>query len=193
MISASIVLNFNPKLSIFQYDTWAAGSAALDRFRLYLPDLQLMAIGQAAAAGVITIIIIVDADDDHGGRHHRHGGDHHRHRRQTRPTPGLISNALYCGWSRGWRAQRCRSVGHWPSTSSLLSDLPEGPIGCHESLDHRGNELGRVGRCLPSFPADRLGVGNEIAMNRRGKFDGQFHRLVILERAELELRHRLAS
>ena len=73
MTSASIVLNFNPKLSIFKHDTWAAGSAALDRFRPYLPDLQPMAIGQAAAGGVITIII-VDADDDHRRAPYQAGG-----------------------------------------------------------------------------------------------------------------------
>src|SRR5260370_2490362 len=69
MMSASIVLNFNPKLSIFQYNTRAAGSATLDRLRPYLPDLQPVAIGQAAGGGVITtiitIIIIVHADHDH--------------------------------------------------------------------------------------------------------------------------------
>jgi hypothetical protein len=64
MMSASIVLNFSPKLSIFKYDTWAAGSAALDRFRPYLPDLQPMAIGQARRRR---------------RRHHHH---HHRRRRR---------------------------------------------------------------------------------------------------------------
>lgn len=73
MLLASIVLNFNPKMSIFKYDIWAAGSAALDRFRPYLPDLQPMAIGQAAA-GAITIIIIVDAADDHRRAPYQVGG-----------------------------------------------------------------------------------------------------------------------
>jgi hypothetical protein len=39
----------------------------------------------------------------------------------------------------------------------------------------------------------RLGVSDETAMNGCGKLDGELNRFVVLDRAELELRHRLAS
>jgi hypothetical protein len=53
--------------------------------------------------------------------------------------------------------------------------------------------LAGSGGGLAALPADSFGISHKIAMYGGRKFDGQLHRFVILDRAELELRHRLAS
>jgi hypothetical protein len=42
---------------------------------------------------------------------------------------------------------------------------------------------------LSGFPPEHLGIGNEIAMEGGWQFDGQLHRPIVGERAELEFEH----
>jgi hypothetical protein len=58
-----------------------------------------------------------------------------------------------------------------------------------EASEHRRDELRRLDRWLRSLTRENFGIGDEIAMKRRRQLDRQLDRLVVLDRAELELRH----
>jgi hypothetical protein len=67
--------------------------------------------------------------------------------------------------------------------------LTKGPIRSHEPLDHRRNQLCWIRNTLSRVFAKEPCVSDEIAMHGRGKFNRELDRLVISQRAELELRH----
>jgi len=63
--------------------------------------------------------------------------------------------------------------------SHLASCLPEPFVGRHESLEHRRDKLGGIGRRLVALTADRLGICDEIAMNGGRQLDGELDGLVV--------------
>ena len=60
----------------------------------------------------------------------------------------------------------------------LLLRLCKPPVGRHESRQHWRDQLGRL-VLLPGLSGERVSIGNEIAMDIGGQFQGQFDRLVI--------------
>jgi hypothetical protein len=69
------------------------------------------------------------------------------------------------------------------------SSLSECSVSCHESLDHRHNQLSRIGDGLACGAAEHLGIRDQIAMYRGRQFESELDRLIIGEWSELELRH----
>ena len=65
--------------------------------------------------------------------------------------------------------------------------LGEGTVGRHEPLEHRGDQLRGFDGALPGLPREHLAVGHEIAMDGSGKVDGELHRPVVGNGAELQL------
>ncbi len=72
-----------------------------------------------------------------------------------------------------------------PGENRAAAELREGAVGCHEPPKHRGDQLRRLDGPLSGLPRKHLAVGDEIAMDGRGKL----HRPVVGDHAELELRH----
>jgi hypothetical protein len=69
------------------------------------------------------------------------------------------------------------------------SEFGEGAIRRYEFFQHGCDELGGIDGVLSGFARKRLGVGHKIAMQRRGQVDRHSDRLVVFDRAELQLRH----
>jgi DNA-binding transcriptional LysR family regulator len=76
-----------------------------------------------------------------------------------------------------------------PGDNRTAAELREGAVGRHEPLKHRRDQLRRLDGPLSGLPSEHLAVGDEIAMDGRGKLDRQLHRPVVGNDAELELRH----
>src|SRR5262249_37448941 len=76
-----------------------------------------------------------------------------------------------------------------PGDNRPAAELREGAGGRHEPLKHRGDQFRRLDGLLPGLPSEHLAVGDEIAMDGRGKLDRQLHRPVVRDDTELELRH----
>jgi hypothetical protein len=72
---------------------------------------------------------------------------------------------------------------------SYFPRLRKGPVRRHEPREHRTDELCGRHRSIPRLPPDRLAVGDEVSMNRRGQLDGQPDRLVVLDRVQFEFGH----
>ena len=70
---------------------------------------------------------------------------------------------------------------------SSAAELGEGAVRRHEAHKHRGDQLRGFDGALSGLPSEHLAVGHEIAMNGSGKLDGQLHRLVVGNDAELQL------
>jgi len=73
--------------------------------------------------------------------------------------------------------------------TGAAAELCEGAVGRHKPPKHRGNQFRRLDGLLPGLPSEHLAVGDEIAVDGRGKLDRQLHRPVVGNDAELELRH----
>ena len=69
--------------------------------------------------------------------------------------------------------------------------LGKSTICCHEPRQHGSNEFGGLDGLFRCLPRERLSIGDEIAMQRSGQLDRHLHRLVVLDRAELQLRYGL--
>ena len=70
-----------------------------------------------------------------------------------------------------------------------FSALPrESAVRCHESRQHRGDELGGL-KLLTDFLREDLGVSNEIAMPGGRQLDREPDRLVVRNGGELQLGH----
>jgi hypothetical protein len=50
-------------------------------------------------------------------------------------------------------------------SASIPTRFGEGTVSRHESLDHRHDELRRIGSRLAARPAEYLSIGDEIAMH----------------------------
>jgi L-lactate dehydrogenase len=62
-------------------------------------------------------------------------------------------------------------------------------VGRHEPRQHGRNELGGLESFSRRLTREGLGVGDEIAMQRRRQLDRHLYRLVVFDRAELQLCH----
>ena len=67
--------------------------------------------------------------------------------------------------------------------------LRERPVRRHEPRQHGRNEFRGLESFSRRLAREGLGVGDEIAMQRRRQLDRHLHRLVVFDRAELQLRH----
>jgi hypothetical protein len=106
------------------------------------------------------------------------------------------------GYSAHWREDKSESSpGQFPEGSrgalSLAdrrrlipaSEFGERAIRRYEFFQHGRDELGGIDGVLSGFARKRLGVGDKITMQRRRQLDCKLYRLVIFDRAELQLRH----
>src|SRR5208283_2291433 len=69
------------------------------------------------------------------------------------------------------------------------SEFGERAICRYEFFQHGCDELGWIDGVLSGFARKRPGVGDKIAMQRRGQVECHPDRLVVFDRAELQLRH----
>jgi DNA-binding transcriptional LysR family regulator len=75
-------------------------------------------------------------------------------------------------------------------SGSRPTELREPAIGLHEAGQHGADQLRRLDPGLAGLAAEGLGIGDEIAMERRRQLDRQPDGLVVEDRPELQLRHR---
>jgi hypothetical protein len=70
-----------------------------------------------------------------------------------------------------------------------LRDRAKAPVRGDEALEHWHDQLDRLRDRLAGFPGQNLGIGEKIAMEGPGQFDGDLHRPVVDEGAEFQLGH----
>jgi hypothetical protein len=67
--------------------------------------------------------------------------------------------------------------------------LAKAAIGRYEAGEHRCDQFSSLDRPLRCLVRKNFRIGDEIAVKRRRQLNCEFDRLVVLDRAELELRH----
>jgi len=68
-------------------------------------------------------------------------------------------------------------------TGVLFAGFQEGTISRHEACEHRTDQLDWIGHGLARLTAERLGIGEQIAMDCGRKFDGELDRTVVGKRS----------
>jgi hypothetical protein len=71
-----------------------------------------------------------------------------------------------------------------PGNLTRATKLRKGPIRCHETRQHGGDQLERIADGLTALVSKELSIGKQIAMHGRGKLKSQLHRLIVGDSAE---------